>query len=240
MSTAVQDIEELQRGLRAVFAEVEADGDIGKITTAAVVHVGGSGDAVLARWVQSILRRTTPGLVVDGRIGEKTLAALRHLDELGDIESAAETPRLDGDRHVVKASSFADAADVRAFKRCKTRGGSDLQCFRVGDNGIGARGASCAQTDRPMIALPREVWRHDGATIATAAEAGTPYVITFAGRDLEAELGDTMPSVHNITNGAGMDTNPAVAAAFNALFGKVVLEAPFMVPMAWRLKGAKA
>ena len=35
------------------------------------------------------------------------------------------------------ASSFADLADVRAFKRAKAKGMTDQEAFRYGDNGIG-------------------------------------------------------------------------------------------------------
>jgi len=55
------------------------------------------------------------------------------------------------------ASTFADPADVAAFKRCKATGKSDLECFRVGDNGIGFWGDVTAQNEIPMCAI-RKSW----------------------------------------------------------------------------------
>lgn len=220
-TTAVQDIEELQALLAKKYPAIHVDGDIGKLTTATVLEVGASGDADLATAVQAILARRQPKLVVDGRIGAFTMAALRALDEAGDHESAAETDLPEeGPVHRVLASSFADLADVRSFKRCKANGGSDQHCFQTGDNGIGAWGANTAQEETPMVALPREVWRKAGKT------GGAKVLITHKGDECHAVLGDTMPSLANIKNGADMDTNPAVAKAFG-------LHPPYMVPMTW-------
>lgn len=56
--------------------------------------------------------------------------------------------------HHGKATSFADPADVAAFKRCKSRGGTDKECFKVGDNAIGCWGDSTAEGSGPSCALP--------------------------------------------------------------------------------------
>lgn len=116
----------------------------------------------------------------------------------------------------VKASSFADPADVVAFKRCKENGLSDMQCFRVGDNGIGAWGHTTAQTHTPMVALPREDWK------AAKKRGGAKVQIYYQGVIIEAILGDTMPARANIKNGAGIDLNPAASAALG-------LKPPFLV-----------
>lgn len=171
--------------------------------------------------IQKILARRFPDVEPDGDIGKRTLAAIHALDEAGDLESAETAPVPSGDVHAVLASSFADLADVRAFKACKARGNSDQTCFGTGDNGIGAWGANTAQEDIPMVALPREVWRQAGKT------GGAKVKITHGGKEIIAILGDTMPKLSNIKNGAGMDTNPAVAKAFG-------LKPPYMVPMTWQ------
>lgn len=221
-TTAIQDIEDLQRLLATNFPEIQVDGDIGKRTVAAVQSARGVSEQ-FAKDIQLILQRRSPNLVIDGVIGPKSISVLHDLDEAGDHESVADT-KLDGspsDEHKVLASSFADLADVSSFRRCKASGGSDQHCFKSGDNGIGAWGHNTAQEDTPMVALPREVWRKAGRT------GGAKVIVTYKDRSIVAILGDTMPSLANIHNGAGMDTNPAVARAFG-------LRPPYMLPMTWR------
>ena len=122
----------------------------------------------------------------------------------------------------VKASSFADPADVVAFKRCKMKGLSDVQCFRVGDNGLGAWGHTTAQEHSPMVALPREIWK------AAKKRGGAKVQVRYRDKTIDAILGDTMPSLANINNGAGIDLNPACAAALG-------LKPPFLVAgVKWR------
>jgi hypothetical protein len=58
-------------------------------------------------------------------------------------------------KHQAIASSFADEADLAAFKRCKVRGGSDNYCFNFGDNGIGCWGDSTVAGTGPCCALTK-------------------------------------------------------------------------------------
>lgn len=120
-------------------------------------------------------------------------------------------------KHIVTASSFADPADVEAFKRCKARGYSDEFCFTRGDNGIGKWGHCTAQYRDPMVALPREDWQEAGKT------GGAGVIVRYHGRTVHAILGDTMPHRANIENGAGIDLNPAAARELG-------LKPPFLVP----------
>jgi hypothetical protein len=53
------------------------------------------------------------------------------------VLAAAHSARADEKVHVVKASSFADPADVAVYKRCLKSGKTPVQCFAVGDNGVG-------------------------------------------------------------------------------------------------------
>ena len=155
-------------------------------------------------------------VTVDGKAGNETWDAI--LEMLG-IE-------VDSDIHVVKASSFADPADVRAFKRCKATGKTDQECFKVGDNGIGFTGIVCATDKENYCALPREDWMEKYGSAKKAG--GAPVVVTYKGKVVDGFLGDTMPRRANIKNGAGIDLNPGFAKAFG-------LKPPFLVSgVTWR------
>jgi len=133
------------------------------------------------------------GVTPDGIFGPKSRAAL----------DAILAPDVPADVHHVMASSFADPADVAAFKRCKAQGKTDEQCFKVGDNGIGKWGDDTT-ADRPMCALPPEDWN----PLGTAAR-GKKVIVECDGLIAVCELRDTMPHKANIKNGAGIDLNPA-------------------------------
>lgn len=138
------------------------------------------------------------GVAADGRFGPRSRTALDNLID----EAADEQPPSTG-AHEVLASSFADPADVASFRRCKARGGSDNECFKVGDNGIGCWNDDTT-VDVPMCALPPEDWKPFGA-----AARGKKVLVSVGGRKVTCELRDTMPRKANITNGAGIDLNAA-------------------------------
>ena len=149
-------------------------------------------------------------VVPDGIWGPKSQAAL---DSLITAQTAGWKR--------VKASSFADPADVKAFNRCKAQGKTDLQCFAVGDNGIGKWMHKTAQEERPMAAIPRDVWA------AADKVGGTLLEVRYQGKTVQGILGDTLPHTKNIRNGAGIDLNPAFAKQLG-------LKPPFMVEVEWR------
>lgn len=120
----------------------------------------------------------------------------------------------------VTASSFADPADVAAFRRCKAQGKSDKECFKVGDNGIGCWGDDTTRVDIPMCALPPEDWIAKWGHGDNAR--GRRVKVTYNRRTVIGELRDTMPERAHITNGAGIDLNPGFARAFG-------FEIPFLV-----------
>jgi len=126
-----------------------------------------------------------------------------------------------GPVHNVKASSFADTADVAAFRRCKAQGKSDQECFKVGDNGIGCWGDDTT-ANVPMCALPREDWQSLGL-----AARGKKVLVTANGKQVVCELRDTMPARANIKNGAGIDLNPAAVKALG-------LTPPILVNATWQ------
>lgn len=124
----------------------------------------------------------------------------------------------------VKASSFADPADVRAFKRCKENGGSDAECFKVGDNGIGVWGGNCAEGSGPCCALPPDDMIEKWGSINAAQNR--PVRVTVGGEQVVCTLRDRMPWKKNIRNGAGVDLNPDACAALG-------LRPPVMADAEW-------
>ena len=137
-----------------------------------------------------------------------------------------ERPRrlMNTTQHHVKASSFADPADVRAFRRCKAQGKSDQECFKCGDNAVGKWGDK-TDADRPMCALPPEDWKPLGNEAR-----GALVKVTRGSRSVVCELRDTMPSRQNIHNDAGIDLNPAACAALG-------LTPPVMTDVVWEWAG---
>jgi hypothetical protein len=141
------------------------------------------------------------------------------------ILSAARVARADEEVHIVTASSFADPADVAAFKKCLKSGKTEKQCFAVGDNGIGLWGDDTT-VDKPICALPREDWLAKWKKSSVAR--GKKIELSFKDKKVICELRDTMPPKAKITNGAGIDLNPGAAKALG-------LKPPFLQPnVGWR------
>lgn len=159
------------------------------------------------------------GTEPDGDIGPRSRA---RFEQLAATDGAAAWPPV-ADLHIGKASSFADAADIRRFERCKTNGGTDQECFAVGDNGVGKWGDSCAAGSGPRCALPPEDWAQWGD-----AARGKEIVVTANGKSVVCELRDTMPHRRHITNGAIIDLNEDAGAALG-------LRPPFLVAATWRV-----
>jgi hypothetical protein len=120
----------------------------------------------------------------------------------------------------VKASSFADPADIRAFRQCKFEGHSDKYCFQFGDNGIGAWGDDTT-SPFPMCALPRDDWK------GIAAPRLRGVVVNVGDKEITCLLADTMPWKRNIKNGAGIDLNLEACKMLG-------LKPPIMVDAEWR------
>lgn len=146
----------------------------------------------------------------DGQFGPKSRAALSLL--IIQADSASWRAGL--------ASSFADSADIKAFKKCKAGGKSDQACFKVGDNGVGCWGDDTT-ADRPMCALPPEDFAH------LAKPRGALVEVLVRDRRVVCELRDRMPARKNIKNGAVIDLN---AAAWRVLG----FEPPVLEPCGWR------
>ena len=118
-------------------------------------------------------------------------------------------------------SSFADPADVAAFKKCKLTGKSDVQCFAVGDNGIGEFGQVTAQDTVPMVAVNAAEMKARWGSISGAAHR--MVLIKTDGEPIEARVEDRISAPGRV------DLNPAAAKALG-------LNPPFVVPGQWKWK----
>ncbi len=151
--------------------------------------------------------QTLLGQKPDGIFGPLCDQALANLRATGPDE---EWPVPSSEIHAVKATSFADPADVKAFRACKAAGGSDQDCFKVGDNGVGKWGDDCTKGNGPICALPPEEWQQFGSHAR-----GKKVIVTHGDKQVIAELRDTMPHYANIHNGAGIDLNPDACEALD-------------------------
>ena len=159
-------------------------------------------DAATKKQVQKLL-----GVVVDGLWMTKSQAALQSLIDAQDGWI------------ICKASSFADPADLDAFKACKAKGKSDLKCFEVGDNGIGQFGAITAQTSFPYVAIHKSYMIKRWGSVLASAHRKIELMIN--NQKLIAEVGDRISATGRI------DCNPAVLRFFN-------LKPPLMIDAKWR------
>src|SRR5438132_10473480 len=124
----------------------------------------------------------------------------------------------------VIASSFADPQDVKAFRNCKERGGTDQECFKIGDNGIGCWGDDCSQGSGPACALPPDDMIAKWGDTQSAKHKSVR--VKANGLEVTALLKDRMPWKKHITNRAGIDLNPDACAALG-------LHPPIMHPAEW-------
>jgi hypothetical protein len=133
-------------------------------------------------------------------------------------------PVGDGLANSCLASSFADPADIAAFKACKRKGNSDNYCFKYGDNGIGKWGDETTEGTGASVALPPETMEETWGSVDDARSKNIR--IQGNGKTITAKVRDTMPYRKNITNGAGIDLNP------DALKG-LGLVAPVLARVTW-------
>lgn len=122
------------------------------------------------------------------------------------------------------ASSFADLADVRAFKRAKAKGMTDQEAFRYGDNGIGCFGGDVTTLKVPFVAVPPDDMVAKWGSVKGAKHK--PVLVTINGVTHRCIVGDRMPWRKNIRNKAVIDLAPGAQAAFG-------LKPPFMVLASW-------
>jgi len=145
---------------------------------------------------------------IDGDFGSNSMAALGKWDAANGV-------------HRGLASSFADPADVRAYRAAKAKGWTDQQAFKVGDNGIGMWGDDCSMGSGPACAVPPEYWHQLPSARFAAVE------VAANGERTIAKLKDTMPHLANIHNGAVIDMSPDLCASLG-------VTPPVMIKAAWR------
>ncbi len=194
-------IEQIQQ-----LAGVPVDGTWGPETDTAVTRQ--IANLAFAKALQGILC-----VPQDGQWGPVSSAALRAI-----INPASRV-------HQVQASSFADPKDVAAFRACKALGGTDQECFKVGDNAVGAWGEDTSEGSGPSCALPPEDMIETWGSISAAHLK--PVLIEANGKSAVALVKDRMPHRAAITNGAGIDCNPDTVRALG-------LEPPMMVSATWQ------
>lgn len=114
--------------------------------------------------------------------------------------------------HRVQASSFADPKDLSSFNLCKKHGGTDQECYKVGDDGQGFGGKVDCTADVPLVALPYEDWEEKWGNVSNAINKAVR--VTVNGITVICKLGDTMPHRAHIRNGRGIDLNFAATKAF--------------------------
>ncbi len=128
--------------------------------------------------------------------------------------------------HNARASSFADPADVRAFKRCKAAGHSDKYCFGYGDNGVGYWGDDTSEGSGPSCALTPDDMRETWGSVANAHLKEVE--VTIGEASVICQVKDTMPprAYQLAHNGAGIDLNVDAVRALG-------LEPPLMENATW-------
>jgi hypothetical protein len=173
-------------------------------------------DAIKA--IQQILKVTA-----DGIFGVRSRSALDNLI-IASKTAPGSPPQWTNAPHKGIASSFADPADIRAFRRCKDRGGSDQDCFKVGDNGVGCWGDDCSEGTGPSCALPPDDMIEKFGSISAAKHAKVN--VGIGNKNVQCVLKDRMPWKKNIKNRAIIDLNPDAVRALG-------LEPPIMAEATW-------
>ena len=141
------------------------------------------------------------------------------------------------DEHEVWASSFADPADVAAFKRCKAKGKSDEECFKVGDNAIGVWNDDTSQGSGPSCALPPEVMEYyfDATSTNKWRDARNVVILVrlaSGGPEVEVAIRDRMPHIATLERKGSkyrIDLNPDAVLALGKRW-------PLETKVIWRKK----
>lgn len=113
----------------------------------------------------------------------------------------------------VKASSFADLADLHAYQRAISSGDSVKEALAKGDNGVGCWGDNTAQTVVPMAAIPPEDMISHFGSVANAKHK--PITVTYKSKSIHGMVADIMPHLRQALaqNGCRIDLNPAFIQA---------------------------
>lgn len=177
---------------------VKADGVWGPKSQGALnaeIEKTGTSNPKLAK-IQQLL-----GVEADGVWGTKSQKALSNILKNGDSGGGAGG----NGPFTAKVSSFADPADIIAFDKCKAKGGTDGECFKVGDNGIGKFGANTKSTTVAMVAIhPNDATARWGS-MEGAAHRKVRVTLTATGKSVLASVEDQLGKAGRI------DINPGAA-----------------------------
>ena len=141
------------------------------------------------------------GTEPDGAWGPKSQKALNAVLKKGDSSGG----NGGNGPFKAKASSFADPADVVAFKKCKAQGKTDKQCFAVGDNGIGKFGADTTSSTTPMVAIHPTDATARWESMQGAAHRKVRVTVIKSGKSVVATVEDQLGKAGRI------DLNPGAA-----------------------------
>jgi hypothetical protein len=148
------------------------------------------------------------GVKPDGIWGIKSQAALEYAQ--GIREDPTPSPPNE-----VYASCFADPKAIEAFLECKNRGGTDQECFELGDNGVGIWGDSTARGTGPSCALPPEYIEAQWGRIGHAKhrQLKIQRIAGDARYEVIATLKHTMPRLQDLQTKARIYLNPDACEA---------------------------
>ncbi len=161
----------------------------------AEIEKTGASNPKLAK-IQALL-----GAVPDGNWSQQSQKLLKAVLKKGDSSGGA-----GGDGPFkAKASSFADPADVAAFRKCKAKGKTDGECFKVGDNGIGKWGTDTTSTTKPMVAIHEKDATARWGSLDAAAHRKVRVTVIASGQSVVATVEDKLGTAGRI------DLNPGAA-----------------------------
>jgi hypothetical protein len=121
--------------------------------------------------------------------------------------------------HHATATSFADPEDVAAFNRCKAAGGTDNECFKLGDNGIGCWGDDTTSATHPCCALSPEAMAAKWGSVKAAKHKRV--IVRVADKQVTCVLKDRLPH-----KSPRIDLNPGACKALG-------LKPPVKVKAVW-------
>ena len=131
-----------------------------------------------------------------------------------------------------KASSYGDTQDMADYQAALVYGlrmglsqnDAEARARKVGDPGIGWMDNVLSDPATPWVAVPYEAWHSKWGSKKKAHKR--PINVTINGKTVRCILGDTMPHLANIKNGAVIDLAPGAQCAFG-------LRPPFLVAASW-------
>lgn len=159
------------------------------------------------RAIQQIL-----GVDPDGIWGPKSQRALADLLRPAVVD------------HPVIASSFADPADVIAYRKAISLGMSEEEALAVGDNGIGCWKDPTVEGTGPACALPPEDIEEQWGDVDAGKHK--QVLVQRENREVVCILKDRMKHRAHLTTRARIDLNPDACKSLG-------LTPPVMAPVVW-------